>query len=214
MTTKIALTSASLSPSHRVTSPTASSDVPVFPVARPAARAPEAAPAFPVPKPYQPPKSGSSNAPSNPAAVPIKQARPPLPPPVRPDGPPRPPAQIGQRPGAPGAKPSVPIRAPPVGALPARAALTPARRADDDDFDVAVDDRLDPRLSAEDAQRELHDLLAGTQEIDVPVDEERAIVEGIAEGIVLKAHQVIARDWMAAREEGKKPGGILADDMG
>jgi hypothetical protein len=105
MTTKMILTSMSLSPSHCKPLLTASSAVSAFPVAHSAARAPEAAPAFPVPELYQPPKSGSSNVPSNPAAVLIKQVRPLPLPPMRPDGPPRPPAQIGQRPGAPGAKP-------------------------------------------------------------------------------------------------------------
>ena len=46
-----------------------------------------------------------------------------------------------------------------------------------------------------------------------PIDEEDQIVEGFADGIRLKPWQVQGRFWMKDREEGKKRGGILADDV-
>jgi hypothetical protein len=46
-----------------------------------------------------------------------------------------------------------------------------------------------------------------------PIDEEDRIVSGFADGIRLKPWQVQGRLWMKAREEGKKRGGILADDV-
>jgi len=46
-----------------------------------------------------------------------------------------------------------------------------------------------------------------------PVDEEDQIVSGFADGIRLKPWQVQGRAWMKAREEEKKRGGILADDV-
>ena len=46
-----------------------------------------------------------------------------------------------------------------------------------------------------------------------PIDEEDQIVEGFADGIRLKPWQVQGRFWMKEREEGKKRGGILADDV-
>lgn len=46
-----------------------------------------------------------------------------------------------------------------------------------------------------------------------PIDEEDQIVQGFADGIRLKPWQVQGRFWMKEREEGKKRGGILADDV-
>ena len=46
-----------------------------------------------------------------------------------------------------------------------------------------------------------------------PIDEDDQIVQGFADGIRLKPWQVQGRFWMKEREEGKKRGGILADDV-
>lgn len=46
-----------------------------------------------------------------------------------------------------------------------------------------------------------------------PIDEEDQIVPGFADGIRLKPWQVQGRFWMRSREEDKKRGGILADDV-
>ena len=46
-----------------------------------------------------------------------------------------------------------------------------------------------------------------------PIEEEDQHVPGFADGIRLKPWQVQGRYWMKAREEGKKRGGILADDV-
>lgn len=75
----------------------------------------------------------------------------------------------------------------------------------------------DPRMSAEEAQKALRDLVAGISgggDINQDVDEEEGFVEGFRDGIVLLPHQIIGRKWMAERETGKKSGGLLADDMG
>lgn len=70
--------------------------------------------------------------------------------------------------------------------------------------------------SATEVEQEMHNLLAGVaaHEEMTTVDMTQAIVPGLADGVVLKPHQVISRQWMREREEGKKRGGILADDMG
>jgi hypothetical protein len=46
-----------------------------------------------------------------------------------------------------------------------------------------------------------------------PIDEEDQDVPGFADGIRLKPWQVQGRFWMKDREDGKKRGGILADDV-
>ena len=46
-----------------------------------------------------------------------------------------------------------------------------------------------------------------------PIDEENRTVPGFADGIRLKPWQVQGRFWMKDREEDKKRGGILADDV-
>jgi hypothetical protein len=46
-----------------------------------------------------------------------------------------------------------------------------------------------------------------------PIDEKDQYVLGFADGIRLKHWQVQGRFWMKDREEGKKRGGILADDV-
>jgi len=46
-----------------------------------------------------------------------------------------------------------------------------------------------------------------------PIEEEDQIVPGFADGIRLKPWQVQGRVWMESREEDKKRGGILADDV-
>jgi len=46
-----------------------------------------------------------------------------------------------------------------------------------------------------------------------PINEEDQIVPGLADGIRLKPWQVQGRFWMTDREQDKKRGGILADDV-
>jgi hypothetical protein len=96
----------------------------------------------------------------------------------------------------------------------------------DDDFNTALAAEItnpygyEPTKSKDDAAREMQDLFAGAMTPDDPeaeqiaFDEKEAKVKGLADNITLKAHQVISRKWMREREEGKKAGGILADDMG
>ncbi|PLW37316.1 hypothetical protein PCASD_09658 [Puccinia coronata f. sp. avenae] len=63
---------------------------------------------------------------------------------------------------------------------------------------------------SEDALREL---VEGMYEGDMEdVDMEAAMPEGLS--CKLLPHQVVGVNWMKSREEGKKKGGILADDMG
>lgn len=70
--------------------------------------------------------------------------------------------------------------------------------------------------SAAAVEQEMHNLLAGVaaHEENTTVDMTQALVPGLAKGVVLKPHQVLSRQWMREREDGKKRGGILADDMG
>ncbi|THH29503.1 hypothetical protein EUX98_g4700 [Antrodiella citrinella] len=79
-----------------------------------------------------------------------------------------------------------------------------------------LDQTYDPRLSQEEAQKALQDLVAEAYngDIEEEISMEDAIVDGFREGITLLPHQVIGRKWMADRESGKKYGGLLADDMG
>ena len=73
----------------------------------------------------------------------------------------------------------------------------------------------DPVKSAADAEKDLHDLLSSSMnDTNVVVNMEDAVVKGFAEGIKLHPHQIVGRAWMKDREQGKKRGGILADDMG
>lgn len=73
----------------------------------------------------------------------------------------------------------------------------------------------DPVKSAADAEKDLHDLLASSMnDSSVAVNMEDAVVKGFAEDIKLLPHQIVGRIWMKEREQGKKRGGILADDMG
>ncbi|KAL5520694.1 hypothetical protein ACEPAF_2696 [Sanghuangporus sanghuang] len=83
-------------------------------------------------------------------------------------------------------------------------------------FDLPAADHLyDPKKTAEEAERDLQELLSSSMNDGVvDIDAQDAIVDGFQEGIKLLPHQVIGRKWMAERESGKKAGGILADDMG
>jgi SNF2 family DNA or RNA helicase len=49
---------------------------------------------------------------------------------------------------------------------------------------------------------------------ETEIDMKLAKVNGFRDDILLLPHQVLGRAWMADREDGKKLGGILADDMG
>jgi hypothetical protein len=51
----------------------------------------------------------------------------------------------------------------------------------------------------------------GGGKIDIP---EKEISQWLADGVVLKPHQLTAVAWMDEAEKGKFSGGILADDMG
>lgn len=63
---------------------------------------------------------------------------------------------------------------------------------------------------SEDALREL---VEGMYEGDMDgVDTDAAMPEGLS--CKLLPHQVVGVNWMKSREEGKKKGGILADDVG
>lgn len=76
-------------------------------------------------------------------------------------------------------------------------------------------DLYDPMTSAEDAERDLQDLLSQSMnDASEEVDMSLAVVKGFKDDIKLLPHQVIGRKWMKERETGKKNGGILADDMG
>jgi hypothetical protein len=74
----------------------------------------------------------------------------------------------------------------------------------------------DPRKTALEAEKDLRNLMEGTFDVqgDTAINEEQRKVKGFREEISLLDHQVLGRTWMAARESGKKFGGILADDMG
>ncbi|KAF9511453.1 hypothetical protein BS47DRAFT_1373028 [Hydnum rufescens UP504] len=70
-----------------------------------------------------------------------------------------------------------------------------------------------PPLSAEEAQRHMHELLSGAlggMKLD-DVDLTEATVDGFRDGITLMPHQIQGRAWMRERESKKKFGGILAD---
>jgi hypothetical protein len=71
--------------------------------------------------------------------------------------------------------------------------------------------------SPAEAEKALRDLIGGGinhQGSDVEIDMSQAIVPGFNKNIKLLPHQVLGRAWMREREDGKKLGGILADDMG
>ena len=73
-----------------------------------------------------------------------------------------------------------------------------------------------PLMSAAEVQAEWTEIIQSLKndasEIG-PIDEEDQHVAGFADGIRLKPWQVQGRFWMRDREEGKKRGGILADDV-
>jgi hypothetical protein len=73
-----------------------------------------------------------------------------------------------------------------------------------------------PLKSAAEVQAEWTDIIQSLKndasEIG-PINEEDQIVPGFADGIRLKPWQVQGKFWMKDREEDKKRGGILADDV-
>ncbi|KAF8513714.1 SNF2 family N-terminal domain-containing protein [Hysterangium stoloniferum] len=99
------------------------------------------------------------------------------------------------------------------------AVVIPKPRNDDverfDEPNFSYQYQYETKKTATEADKELKELFEGSME-DGPdeIDMEEAIVDGFAEGIVLKPHQVKARLWMRERESGKKAGGFLCDDMG
>lgn len=73
-----------------------------------------------------------------------------------------------------------------------------------------------PLKSAAEVQSEWTDIIQSLKNDagDIgPINEEDQIVQGFADGIRLKPWQVQGRFWMKSREEDKKRGGILADDV-
>jgi SNF2 family DNA or RNA helicase len=87
-------------------------------------------------------------------------------------------------------------------------------------FNVNLPDEgylYDPRKTAAEAEKDLRNLMEGNFNNDnekTDVDTSLATVKGFRDGFELLPHQVLGRVWMKEREEGKKFGGILADDMG
>lgn len=91
----------------------------------------------------------------------------------------------------------------------------PINDANEERFDLPVDNTIEMVSSQTDAQKAMVELVqSNLADIEQDFDPEDAIVDGFQEGIKLMPHQIIARHWMREREEGKKFGGILADDMG
>ncbi|KAF8470373.1 SNF2 family N-terminal domain-containing protein [Gautieria morchelliformis] len=84
-------------------------------------------------------------------------------------------------------------------------------------FDVPVDSPYDYEVkkTTAEADKELKELFEGVLE-DGPaeIDMSEAIVDGFADGITLKPHQIKGRLWMRDRETDRKAGGMLCDDMG
>ena len=82
-------------------------------------------------------------------------------------------------------------------------------------FDMGAADTPEYRVSAEDTEKALRDLMADVKnEETAEINDEDTIVPGFRSNIRLMPHQVVARKWMKERETGKRLGGILADDMG
>lgn len=134
-------------------------------------------------------------------------------------GPSRPPASVRDAEKT----PAFEIFAPKTGQVipPAPRARVPTTTVDangEEYFDTgpAVGMEWEVPKSAQEVEAELRNFLAGAVGIEetTKVDMTQAVVPGLAEGVLLKPHQVISRNWMREREEGKKRGGILADDMG
>ncbi|KDQ12526.1 hypothetical protein BOTBODRAFT_112769 [Botryobasidium botryosum FD-172 SS1] len=81
-------------------------------------------------------------------------------------------------------------------------------------FDLGREDPFDPyehSVTADEAQKQLRDLIESSMGADFDVDMSEATVDGFNPGIRLLPHQVQGRAWMRSRETGKKYGGILAD---
>lgn len=79
----------------------------------------------------------------------------------------------------------------------------------------AIDETSYPyeRISDEQAEKDLRDLVEGAYEGDIAsdVDETEASLEGLT--CKLLPHQQRSLKWMLSREKGKRKGGILADDV-
>lgn len=93
---------------------------------------------------------------------------------------------------------------------------SPATTNSEEVFDIrGIDLMHDPRMSSQDAQKALRDLISDVySHEDQEVDMADAKVEGFQDTVLLLPHQVLGRKWMAERETGKKSGGLLADEMG
>ncbi|CAH7671945.1 SNF2 family N-terminal domain-domain-containing protein [Phakopsora pachyrhizi] len=78
---------------------------------------------------------------------------------------------------------------------------------------IDMGDGPDEFMSPQKAEEALRELVEGMYEGDMEgVDVDAAMPEGLS--CKLLPHQIIGVNWMRSREEGKKKGGILADDMG
>ncbi|MBW0473038.1 hypothetical protein O181_012753 [Austropuccinia psidii MF-1] len=78
------------------------------------------------------------------------------------------------------------------------------------EIDVDLESSEEPKY---DTEKALRDLVEGMYEGDMEgFDAEATMPEGLS--CKLLPHQVVGVNWMKSREEGKKKGGILADDMG
>ena len=89
----------------------------------------------------------------------------------------------------------------------------PADDGDGEAFVLNVPHEHEVPVSAEEAQRHMHELLSGALgELKLDdVDLSKATVDGFRDGITLMPHQIQGRAWMGERESKKKFGGILAD---
>ncbi|KAH9823048.1 SNF2 family N-terminal domain-containing protein [Melampsora americana] len=92
----------------------------------------------------------------------------------------------------------------------------PTREVDEDANPLGLkldDTEQDGYMSAQNTEQALRDLVEGMYEGDMEgVDVDATMPEGLS--CKLLPHQVLGVNWMRSREEGKKRGGILADDMG
>lgn len=77
---------------------------------------------------------------------------------------------------------------------------------------LKLDVDADEYMSPQNAEKALRELVEGMYEGDMDgVNLDAAMPEGLL--CKLLPHQVVGVNWMRSREEGKKKGGILADDV-
>lgn len=92
---------------------------------------------------------------------------------------------------------------------------SPNLKDDDDPNPLGIDlnDAPAAHMTQQESEKALRDLVEGMYEGDMDgVDVDAVMPEGLS--CKLLPHQVTGVNWMRSREEGKKKGGILADDMG